>query len=86
MKNFLCPLHRLSPTASANLPTAKTAVGSDTLTRSGYARSDHENRPTVSLCVFFLSAAIYATKINRTIRMASFAPNIFIFLDTKKTV
>ena len=33
MKNFLCPLHRLSPTASAN-SAAKTAA-SDTLTRSG---------------------------------------------------
>ena len=46
MKNFLCPLRRLSPTAPANSPTAKTAVGSDTLTRSGYARSDHENQST----------------------------------------
>ena len=44
MKNFLCPLHRLSPTASAN-SAAKTAA-SDTLTRSGYARSDHENQST----------------------------------------
>jgi hypothetical protein len=33
MKNFLCPLRRLSPTAPAN-SAAKTAA-SDTLTRSG---------------------------------------------------
>ena len=33
MKNFLCPLHRLSPTASAN--SAAKAAASDTLTRSG---------------------------------------------------
>ena len=33
MKNFLCPLRRLSPTAPAN-SAAKTA-DSDTLTRSG---------------------------------------------------
>ena len=28
------------------LANSKTAVGSDTLTRSGYARSDHENQST----------------------------------------
>ena len=45
MKNFLCPLHRLSPTASAN-SAAKTAA-SDTLTEAGYARCGNENQPTV---------------------------------------
>ena len=30
----------------ANSPTAKPAVGSDTLPRSGYARSDNENQST----------------------------------------
>ena len=30
----------------ANSPTAKSAVGSDTLSRSGYARSDNENQST----------------------------------------
>ena len=44
--DFLSALRRLSPTASANSPTAKTAVGSDTLPRSGYARSDNENQST----------------------------------------
>ena len=44
--DFLSALRCLSPTASANSPTAKTAVGSDTLPRSGYARSDNENQST----------------------------------------
>ena len=44
---FLSALRRLSPPPPANSPTAETAVGSDTLTEAGYARSDYENNPTV---------------------------------------
>ena len=51
--DFLSSLRGLSPTASANSPTAKTAVGSNTLTRSGYARSDNEN-PSTALPWSFL--------------------------------
>ena len=46
MKNFLCLLRRLFPTAPANSP-AKPA-GSNTLPRSGYARSDNGN-PSIAL-------------------------------------
>ena len=46
--DFLSSLRRLSPTAPANSPTAKTAVGSNTLPRSGYARSDNGN-PSIAL-------------------------------------
>ena len=45
--NFLFALRRLSPPPPANSPTAETAVGSDTLTEAGYARSNDENRSTV---------------------------------------
>ena len=41
--NFLFALRRLSPPPPANSPTAETAVGSDTLTEAGYARSNDEN-------------------------------------------
>ena len=41
--DFLPPLRRLSPPPPANSPTAETAVGSDTLTEAGYARSNDEN-------------------------------------------
>ena len=44
--DFLSSLRRLFPTASVNSPTAKTAVGSDTLTRSDYARFDNGNPST----------------------------------------
>jgi len=40
--DFLSALRRLSPTASVN--SAAKAAASDTLTRSGYARSDNENQ------------------------------------------
>ena len=40
---FLSALRRLSPPPPANSPTAETAVGSDTLTEAGYARSNDEN-------------------------------------------
>ena len=46
MKNFLCLLRRLFPTAPANSP-AKPA-GSNTLPRSGYACSDNGN-PSIAL-------------------------------------
>ena len=58
--DFLSALRRLFPTASANSPTAKTAVGSDTLPRSGYARSDNENQSTALPWSFVSSFFIYA--------------------------
>ena len=51
MKNFLCPLHRLSPTASAN--SAAKAAASDTLTEAGYAHFGNENHPIVLSWISF---------------------------------
>ena len=45
--DFLPPLRRLFPPPPANSPSAKPAVGSDTLTEAGYARYGDENQPTV---------------------------------------
>ena len=66
--DFLSSLRRLSPTASANSPTAKAAVGSDTLPRSSYARSDNGNSSTAlpwSLC----SHLVLFTPWHRVTRM-----------------
>ena len=59
--DFLSSLRRLFPTASANSPTAKTAVGSDTLTRSDYARFDNGNPSTALPWSLFLTCSIYTT-------------------------
>ena len=59
MKNFLCLLRRLFPTAPANSP-AKPA-GSNTLPRSGYARSDNGNQSTALPWSLFLTCSIYTT-------------------------
>ena len=58
--DFLSSLRRLFPTASANSPTAKTAVGSDTLTRSDYARFDNGNPSTALPWSFSHLCSIYA--------------------------
>ena len=48
----------------ANSPTAKAAVGSDTLPRSGYARSDNENQST-ALPWSFASSFFYLRRALR---------------------
>ena len=54
--DFLPPLRRLSLPPPAN-SHAKPAC-SNTLTEAGYAHSDNENRPTVSLCGFSLPVSV----------------------------
>ena len=67
MKNFLCPLRRLSPTAPAN-SAAKTAA-SDTLTRSGQTqqpRRKFSNDPLFgvifSFCSIYTTAPLHAAR------------------------
>ncbi len=62
--DFLSLLRRLYPTASANSPTAKAAVGSNTLTRSGYARSDNGNQ-SIALPWSFVSSLFYLHRQTR---------------------
>ena len=59
--NFLSALRRLSPIASVN--SAARSAASDTLTQSGYARSDDENCPTVLRCFSLMKILIYTMAI-----------------------
>ena len=51
---FLSALRRPFPPPPANSPSAKPAVGSDTLTEAGYARCGNENQPTVLSWILLL--------------------------------
>ena len=64
---FLSTLRRLSPPPPVNSPTAKkTAVGSNTLTEAVYARSDHENNPTVLHPVISIQFQFTLLQVERT--------------------
>ena len=86
---FLSALRRLSPPPPANSPTAETAVGSDTLTEAGYARSTDENYPTVCVACFspsppsgnFTSVPIYTTKkLNTSLNFFKYLYLIYIHI------